>query len=93
MALIPKERAENEGQLRPIAILPSVYRVWMAVRKRRVKDWVRGLHGGTIKPSWIWFEVAARAEVSKPAVSTTLRTLTVASVMRGFDTELWWKLL
>eukprot|EP00972_Heterocapsa_arctica_P015125 2226436-Heterocapsa_arctica.AAC.1 len=33
MALIPEEGAENEGQLRPMAILPYVYRVWMAVRK------------------------------------------------------------
>eukprot|EP00972_Heterocapsa_arctica_P028133 4139547-Heterocapsa_arctica.AAC.1 len=30
IALIAKEGAENEGQLRPIAILPYVYRVWMA---------------------------------------------------------------
>eukprot|EP00972_Heterocapsa_arctica_P039136 5764200-Heterocapsa_arctica.AAC.1 len=33
IALIAKEGAEHEGQLRPIAILPYVYRVWMAVRK------------------------------------------------------------
>eukprot|EP00972_Heterocapsa_arctica_P024084 3548722-Heterocapsa_arctica.AAC.1 len=33
LALIAKEGAENEGQLRPIAILPYVYRVWMAIRK------------------------------------------------------------
>eukprot|EP00972_Heterocapsa_arctica_P091458 13492494-Heterocapsa_arctica.AAC.1 len=32
-ALIAKEGAENEGQLRPIAILPYADRVWMAVRK------------------------------------------------------------
>eukprot|EP00972_Heterocapsa_arctica_P093439 13782525-Heterocapsa_arctica.AAC.1 len=35
IALIPKDGADNEGQLRPIAILPYIYRVWMAVRKRR----------------------------------------------------------
>eukprot|EP00972_Heterocapsa_arctica_P094069 13874836-Heterocapsa_arctica.AAC.1 len=35
IALIAKEGAENKGQLRPISILPYVYRVWMAVRKCR----------------------------------------------------------
>eukprot|EP00972_Heterocapsa_arctica_P042138 6211357-Heterocapsa_arctica.AAC.1 len=30
IVLIAKEGAENEGQLRPVAILPYVYRVWMA---------------------------------------------------------------
>eukprot|EP00972_Heterocapsa_arctica_P094366 13916244-Heterocapsa_arctica.AAC.1 len=33
IALIAKEGAKNEGQLRPIATLPYVYRIWMAVRK------------------------------------------------------------
>eukprot|EP00972_Heterocapsa_arctica_P069581 10281138-Heterocapsa_arctica.AAC.1 len=33
IALIPKEGAESEGQLRLIAILPYIYRVWMAIRK------------------------------------------------------------
>eukprot|EP00972_Heterocapsa_arctica_P080078 11801132-Heterocapsa_arctica.AAC.1 len=32
IALIPKDGAENEGQLRPIAILPYIYRVWMAIQ-------------------------------------------------------------
>eukprot|EP00972_Heterocapsa_arctica_P039088 5755680-Heterocapsa_arctica.AAC.1 len=35
IALIDKEGAENEGQLRPTAILPYIYRVWMAVRKSK----------------------------------------------------------
>eukprot|EP00972_Heterocapsa_arctica_P024358 3593191-Heterocapsa_arctica.AAC.1 len=35
IALIGKEGAENEGQLRPIAILPYIHRVWMAVRKSK----------------------------------------------------------
>eukprot|EP00972_Heterocapsa_arctica_P073628 10871871-Heterocapsa_arctica.AAC.1 len=30
IALIAKEEADNEGQLIPIAILPYVYRMWMA---------------------------------------------------------------
>eukprot|EP00972_Heterocapsa_arctica_P015221 2241734-Heterocapsa_arctica.AAC.1 len=29
IALIPKEGVESEGQLRPIAILPYIYKVWM----------------------------------------------------------------
>ena len=39
IALIPKEGAESEGQLRPIAILPYIYRVWMAIRKSKIKQW------------------------------------------------------
>eukprot|EP00972_Heterocapsa_arctica_P027661 4068466-Heterocapsa_arctica.AAC.1 len=35
IALFAKEGAGNEGQLRPIAILSYVYRVWMAIRKCR----------------------------------------------------------
>ena len=66
VALIPKDGAESEGQLRPIAILPYVYRVWMAVRKRRVKEWVLNLHGGEIRaPEDLVWEVAARAETAK----------------------------
>eukprot|EP00972_Heterocapsa_arctica_P020261 2989334-Heterocapsa_arctica.AAC.1 len=34
IALIPKEGADNEGQRRPIYILPYIYRVWMAVRRK-----------------------------------------------------------
>eukprot|EP00972_Heterocapsa_arctica_P073884 10906677-Heterocapsa_arctica.AAC.1 len=33
IALIPKEGGGSEGQLRPIIILPYIYRVWMAIRK------------------------------------------------------------
>eukprot|EP00972_Heterocapsa_arctica_P088041 12982762-Heterocapsa_arctica.AAC.1 len=35
IALVANEGADNEGQLRPIAILPYVYRVWMAIRKSK----------------------------------------------------------
>ena len=35
IALIPKKRAEHEGQMRRIALLPYVYRIWMSVRKKR----------------------------------------------------------
>ena len=38
VALIPIDGAENEGHLRPIAVLPYKYRVWMAIRKGRVKE-------------------------------------------------------
>ena len=66
VALIPKDGAESEGQLRPIAILPYVYRVWMAVRKKRVKGWVLNLHGGeTRAPEDLVWEVAARAATAK----------------------------
>ena len=63
---IPKDGAESEGQLRPIDILPYVYRVWVAVRKRRVKEWVLNLHGGGVRaPEDLVWEVAARAGTAK----------------------------
>eukprot|EP00972_Heterocapsa_arctica_P043686 6449403-Heterocapsa_arctica.AAC.1 len=46
IALIPKEGAPNEGQLRPIAILPYIYRVWMAIRTSKVKQWALKLNDG-----------------------------------------------
>eukprot|EP00972_Heterocapsa_arctica_P112761 16433587-Heterocapsa_arctica.AAC.1 len=39
IALIAKEGAGNGGQLRPIAILPYIYRARMAVRKSKVRQW------------------------------------------------------
>eukprot|EP00972_Heterocapsa_arctica_P009962 1464331-Heterocapsa_arctica.AAC.1 len=45
-ALIPQERAENEGQLRPIAILSYIYKVRMAVRKSKVKQRAMKLNDG-----------------------------------------------
>eukprot|EP00972_Heterocapsa_arctica_P094632 13954074-Heterocapsa_arctica.AAC.1 len=46
IALIAKDGAETEGQLRPIAILPYIYRVWTAVRKSKVKQWAMKLNDG-----------------------------------------------
>ena len=46
VALTPKGKATAEAELRPIGILPYIYRVWMAVRKQHVKEWVRKLHQG-----------------------------------------------
>eukprot|EP00972_Heterocapsa_arctica_P053086 7818333-Heterocapsa_arctica.AAC.1 len=46
IALIPKDGAENEGQLRPITILPYMYKVWMAIRKKGVKHWAMQLNDG-----------------------------------------------
>eukprot|EP00972_Heterocapsa_arctica_P064451 9511917-Heterocapsa_arctica.AAC.1 len=39
IALIPKEGPGNEGQLRPIAVLPYIYRVWTAARESKVTQW------------------------------------------------------
>ena len=65
IALIPKDGAENEGQLRPIAILPYVYRVWMAVRKSKVKQWAIKLNDGRFtSPETLVWEIAARAEIA-----------------------------
>jgi len=66
VAFIPMDVAESEGQRRSIAILPYVYRVWMAVWKRRANKWVLELHGGSVRaPEDLVWEVAARAEVAK----------------------------
>eukprot|EP00972_Heterocapsa_arctica_P028594 4206700-Heterocapsa_arctica.AAC.1 len=46
IALIPKEGAESEGQLRPIAVLACIYKVWMAIRKSKVKQWATILNDG-----------------------------------------------
>eukprot|EP00972_Heterocapsa_arctica_P057605 8498950-Heterocapsa_arctica.AAC.1 len=46
IALVPKEGAESEGQLRPIAILPYLYRVRMAIRKCKIKQWAFRLKDG-----------------------------------------------
>ena len=46
IALIPKAGATHEGQLRPIGILPMLYRVYMKLRRRSHSDWTRTLHDG-----------------------------------------------
>ena len=33
VTLTPKPKATHEGQLRPIGLLPMIYRIWMSVRK------------------------------------------------------------
>eukprot|EP00972_Heterocapsa_arctica_P019798 2920765-Heterocapsa_arctica.AAC.1 len=65
IALIAKEGAENEGQLRRIAVLPYVYRVWMAV-KSKVRQWAIKLNDGrfTLPETLVW-EIAARGELAK----------------------------
>eukprot|EP00972_Heterocapsa_arctica_P079732 11748284-Heterocapsa_arctica.AAC.1 len=66
IAFIPKGGAEHEGQLGPIAILPYVYRVWMAVRKRNVKQWTLELNGGRFRsPETLVWEMAARSELAR----------------------------
>eukprot|EP00972_Heterocapsa_arctica_P051023 7499715-Heterocapsa_arctica.AAC.1 len=41
-----QRRAENKGQLRPIAILPYVYRGWMDVKNIKVRQWAMKLNDG-----------------------------------------------
>ena len=65
VALIPKAGATHEGELRPIAFLPYIDRIWMAVRKADVKEWARKLHKGTRKaPEALAWELAVRAEAA-----------------------------
>eukprot|EP00972_Heterocapsa_arctica_P026337 3877116-Heterocapsa_arctica.AAC.1 len=62
IALIPKDGVEH-GQLRPIAILPYIYRVWMAVRKSKVKQWAMKLNDGRLSsPETLVREIAARGD-------------------------------
>ena len=49
VALIHKPKAKHEGALRPIGLLPYIYRIWMAVRKQKLKAWVLSLHAGGIQ--------------------------------------------
>jgi hypothetical protein len=66
IALIPKEGPKSEGQLRPIAILPYIYRVWMAIRKCRIKQWALKLNDGKFSsPESLVWEIAARSELSR----------------------------
>ena len=67
VALIPKEGATNTGELRPIVILPFVYRIWAASRRVLVKAWEVGegahssdvLGRGAEEAAW---ELALQAE-------------------------------
>ena len=57
VTLIAKPGAQHEGQLRPIGLLPYVYRVWMKMRKSCVKNWIRHLYGakvqGPLEATWL----------------------------------------
>ena len=48
VALIPKEGAQTEAELRPIGLTPILYRVWMCIRKRCISSWIRYLYGPRI---------------------------------------------
>ncbi len=37
IALMTKEGASHEGELRPIGMLPYIYRIWMAIRGEDVE--------------------------------------------------------
>lgn len=43
-ALVPKAKAQNESQLKPIGRLPYVPRIWMAMRTGQHIMWSMGLH-------------------------------------------------
>ena len=45
IALLDKEGARHEGQLRPICLLPYIYRIWMKLRRPATKDWLQNLYG------------------------------------------------
>ena len=57
VTLIAKPGAQHEGQLRPIGLLPYVYRVWMKMRKPCVKAWIKNLYGtkvqGPLEAAWL----------------------------------------
>ena len=46
VALIPKPGAQHEGQLRPIGILPMLYRIYMKIRRQSYQSWTREIHHG-----------------------------------------------
>lgn len=45
-SMTPKPKAETGARLRPIAMLPYVYRARMAIRKSQSKEWSLRLHQG-----------------------------------------------
>eukprot|EP00972_Heterocapsa_arctica_P005278 782171-Heterocapsa_arctica.AAC.1 len=49
-----------------MAVLPYICRVWMAIRKRRVKQWVTQLNDGRFSsPETLVWEIAARGELAR----------------------------
>ena len=44
-ALIPKDGAQTEGELRPSGLTPVTYKVWMCIRKQRISKWTLSLYG------------------------------------------------
>ena len=54
IALIAKQGANTEAQLRPIGILSYIYRIWMAIRKQDTKQWSLRFQGGLTpgRPRW-----------------------------------------
>ena len=47
-ALIPKEGAKTEGELRPVRLTPGIYRVWRCVRKQQIAHWSKALYGAWV---------------------------------------------
>jgi hypothetical protein len=43
IVMLPKPKATRESDLRPIGILPCLYRVWAWIRRRRLGDWTTTL--------------------------------------------------
>ena len=66
IALLDKPSALDEGELRPIAILPYIYRIWMAVRKADTREWTKNMHGGAFESaeSHAW-NLAVKAELAR----------------------------
>ena len=46
IALIPNPGATTEAQLRPIGIMPYIYRTWVAARRSQARQWSLHIHGG-----------------------------------------------
>ena len=45
VALIPKDGAKTEADLRPIGLTPIIYRLWVCVRKKHITAWTRAMYG------------------------------------------------
>eukprot|EP00971_Amphidinium_carterae_P175252 3474120-Amphidinium_carterae.2 len=37
--MLPKEGATRQGERRPIALFPMVYRLWAATQRSWIRDW------------------------------------------------------
>lgn len=64
-SLMPKPKAATESQLRPIGILPYIYRIWMTHRRSQQTEWVKQIYGTNLSATDSAFLTALGHEQGK----------------------------